>query len=753
MSSIAQLPARHVEILPKAGLAPPGDPGNELDLRRIVGAVWRRKTLVAGIVALVTGVAALYVNQIRPLYVAEAIVVVEGARQQVVNIESVAKGISHDYYTNETEAAIIGSREIAAKVIDKLDLINNPLFNSTLRPPEAGLFGVVLRLIGGAPEKDGGLATASWDAMAPQDRNDMLTSQFLAGLAVVPSQRSRIISIQYVSVDPKLAARAANAAAEVYISEQLSRKGNATHRAQLWLNNRVVELRQRVIDSETRLEEFRRKSGIVRVGGINVLQEQHARLNGELISIRTKRAEAEARYGQVRSLLNSSRGAESAAAVLDSVLIVKLREQEAILQRRIAELKTQLRAAHPRMILAHNELNDLRGKIRGEVDKIVLNLSNELEIARVRQRNLEQELRALERKLDAQAAAEVRLRSLMAEVRANNQLYETVLARFKETKVVDDGLQQADARIISHATAPGAPFHPRKKLMIFAALAASLVIAAGLAVLLELMDTGFRGATQLEAVTGVPALGAVPKLRKGEIVRWPHRVVVQRPNSAFAEAIRSIRTAIMLSGHNHAPTSILVTSSVSGEGKTSTSLSLASLAARSGQRSIIIDCDLRQPKLHMALGCPLGDGLTAYLTGNADLDQVVELDTESGVYYITAGPPVAHPTDLLGSQTMLALLRGLRQQYDLVVLDTPPLLAVSDALVLVRNVDKTVFLVRWEKTRRDTVVAGIRPIIDAGADLAGVVLTQVDTAKSAPYGYGDSSHQYYQDTHAKYYSG
>jgi capsular exopolysaccharide synthesis family protein len=580
---------------------------------------------------------------------------------------------------------------------------------------------------------------------------EYLTDAYLGGLSVLPSQRSRVITIQYTSTDPAFAARAANVTAELYIADQRAAKSEATVQASDWLDKSVAELSAKLVESERKVDEFRVKSGIVEAGtGTNVLQEQLTRLNADVIAARTKRAEAEAKHEQVQSLLRSG-SVETAAAVLDSALIIQLRGQEASLLRKLAELRTQIRDEHPNMILAQNELSDLREKIRAEVSKIAISLGNEAQIARVRERNLADEARKIESQMQRQNEAEVTLRSLASEARANKQLYETVLARYKETKVFDKELEQADARVISKATPPGGPFYPQKRLMILAAFFVSAVLGIALALVLEFLDSGFRSVSQLEGVTGLPVLGATPKLIRRDRKKSPHVVAMERPNSAYGEAVRTIRTALMLSNADNPPRTVLVTSAVSGEGKSSLSLSLASLAARSGQRCIVIDADMRHPNLHLMLDQPNGTGLSDHLAGRSELDEVIEIDPASGVHYIAAGARAPHPADLLGSPQMRALLRNLSSLYDLVVIDTPPLLAVSDSLVLVRHVDHTLYIVRWEKTRRETAIAGMKQLIDAGANLAGLVLAQVDVGKQARYGYRDSGYYYYGH-HSKYYT-
>jgi len=725
-----------------------GGEEEQLDLLYLLGVIRRRKYLIAGIAFLVTSFTALFVTQITPLYMAEALLVLEENQQNVLNVDAVTQGLRTDYYTNETEAAVIGSRELAIKTVERLGLVDDPAFNPLLAPQVPGLRDRVLAWFMG-----GDATEADWTAgMSPEDVQaytlELTTDYYLSGLSVSPSLSSRIIAVQYSSEDPAVAARFANTAAEIYILDQLETRGAATVRATDWLSERVDQLRRRVIDSERRFEEFRRASGIVEVGRTNVYQNQLADLSSELIVARTKRAEAEAQYAQVQKLKAESGNIESSAAVMDAPLIQKLREQEAQLLRRISEDKTRLREGHPRMVLAANELKDLRQKISTEVDKIALNLGNELEISRVREANLQAEISSLQKKIEEQAEAEVTLNSLASEIKANQELYETVLNRFQETEVQDQDLIQANARVISRAVEPSSPYYPKKKLMVMAALFASLAGGIALAFVLEYLDSGFRTVEQLENLTGQPVLGIFPQI---EANQTPHKVVVDQPNSVFGEAVRRIRTALALSSVQGAPKTLLVTSSVPEEGKTSASTALAVSAARSGQKCILVDCDFRHPSVHAVLGLKNTKGLSSYLAGQDELGEVIEADLRSGLRVIPAGPSVPHPTDLLGSQEMRNLLRRLEGVFDFIILDAPPLLAVSDALVLVRSVDKTIFMVRWAKTDRSTVNAGLKQLVEAGANIGGLILSLVDVRKSVQYESGRGGRSSYHERYDRYY--
>ena len=739
------------------------DGGDEtIDLRRLFDMLWRRKMIIAGTMLVMTSATVLYVMQLTPLYIATTEIVVAPPRTNVVNIESVAPGLRTDYYTNDTQAAIIGSRVLAEKVVDQLDLMNNPAFNPDLRPPGRGLLDR-LGLRGFLPKgfRFRDLIPLSWrtaiaglDATAgpnptearpapattPEEARaylrEIVVDAYLAGLDVTPSDSSRVIEVSFTSVDPALAARLANAAVRVYIDDQIASKSKTTRQATVWLQERAVALKKKVEAAARAVERHRRRTGLVDVDGSNILNQQIAELTTKLIDVRAQRAEAEARYKQVKELLKSPGGIDSAAAVLRSQLIQRLREQEAEVVRKIAEMKTQYREGHPKMILARSELQDLVAKIETEVRKIATNFGNELEIAQVRERNLNDEIKTLKRKLDAQSGAEIKLRALETELDANRKLYDTILARLKETSVQDATLVQPDARVISSATVPERPSYPRKRLIVGIALAGSALLGVLIVLLLEHLDSGFRSRDQLETVTGLPVLGVVPRPRGRFASATPiYDDILDRPHSVLAESLRSLRTGLLLSDVDNPPRAVLVTSSVPGEGKSTTALALARTAAKAGQKCLIIDADLRKPRLQEAFGVPNGIGLIDYLSRDVPLEDMIHIDFRSGAHFILAGRAASQSADLLGSAKMRGLVRALRDTYDLVIIDTAPVLAVSDALVLMREVDKTIFLVRCERTPRDLVQAGLRELHAAGASLAGLVLSHVDYHKHSAYHY------------------
>ncbi|MHB1220081.1 MAG: GumC family protein [Alphaproteobacteria bacterium] len=559
---------------------------------------------------------------------------------------------------------------------------------------------------------------------------------YLGNLSVLPSERSRVLTVRYISSDPSFAALAANAAVDQYILDLAANSDVATTHATDWLSSRVEEMRRRVIDSENRLEEFRRQTGVVDVGGITLHQQQIANLNEELIITQNKRVEAEARYDQARSVLDDEGALSTVAAVLNSKLIQALRDQESLLERKRADLGEQFLPTHPKILQADKELASVRAAIKAEIGRVAANLGNELEIARLHESNLAQEIKRLEGPMNRQREAEITLRALESESRANKQLYETLLSRFKEVDVQQNAMpNQTSARLISRATVPAEPFYPRHGLTILSAFAAAIVFGTIVAVIADRLDSGFRDLVQLEVVSGQPTLASLPEIAEvRHLGRRPHEIAVERPTSAYGEAIRTLRTALIVSRPESPAKTVLFTSSLPGEGKTSAALSLAAMAAQAGQKAIIIDCDLRNPSLHTYLDHAGVVGLSDHLAGQAQLKEVVEIDPRSRVHFIPGGTRAPSPSDLLNSATMRKLLQQLSALYDLVVLDAPPILLISDPLLLVHQVDQVVFAIRWSRTPREIVLSGIKTLAKARIPLTGVVLTRVHARAYVDYG-------------------
>lgn len=757
----------------------------QIELVEFARIISRQKWIILGTMTLVTLLGAIIIFSLAPRYMATTFVEISPRQANIVDFEAVLSGLPADNATMATEIQILRSRNLADKTITKLELDRDPEFNPALRAP--GLVSRFSEWILGVSQdrraEDGGdlqngqvpkaeedpsfnirkilgLLPARWRSaetsrespaeQAQQERSTVI-DVFLEKLSVAPQGRSRVIGITIETETPRMAAAAANTLADFYIVAQLEAKFEAAKRANAWLSDRIMKLRDEVSMAEQAVESFRKGSGLIR-GGTNatLVGEQVSELNRQLVTERATRAEAEARVRQVEKLLKQPRGIETIGDVLTSNLIRDLRRQETVVERQVAELFTEYGERHPRMINARAELGDIEAKIREEVDKIVQGLRNEVAVVRARSTSLNKALGDLKKEIAGLNASEVQLRAFEREAAASRALLERLLTRSKETSS-QENFQQADANVISSAAVPRVPSFPKKGILLILSFAVATVLGVSLAMALEYLDFGFRSTEQVERILGMAPLGLVPALKGLKTVgSEPHDYVLDNPTSAYAESIRNLYTNLLLLEVSKRPKVILFASALPNEGKTSVALSLARLQANIGQKVVVVDGDVRRPSAHTALKIPPGPGLVDYLLGEASLDQVTQKDPRSSLHILQAGNTRVNSADLLDTVSMQKLLRNLAKRYDLVIIDSAPLMAVSDTLFLSRFTDKTVVLVRWKQSSRETTKLVLNRLLNAQCDVAGVLLTRVNVKEHAKYGYGDSGT--YHGKLKRYYS-
>ncbi|MGA0545818.1 polysaccharide biosynthesis tyrosine autokinase [Brevundimonas sp. VNH65] len=729
-----------------------GWPGVErLDPQKLIAAFRRRLKLFVAILLLAVTAAILVTARATPLFTATANVTINTRQSTVVDSQAVLSGLTADSSVVDTEVEILKSRHLTERVVDGLKLENDPEFNSDLVQPGPlqMTLGGVAALFGARPDT----ASARLDAVARQRNKEAVVEAVRARLGIRRVGLTYVMNVSFASENPAKAARIANAYVERYLLEQLETKFDATRQANEWLNVRLGELRGEVQAAEAAVAQYQSANNLLSASGATLTEQEISAYNQQLATVRAQQAEAEARLRTARSQLARGSTGDDVGEALGSQVVQQLRQQRAEVSRRVADLTQRYGPRHPDMLRAQRELADIDGQIQAEIQRLVSNLEAQAQVARERTASMAGSLGTARGTLAANNAASVRLNELQRNAESVRTLYQSFLTRFQETSS-QEGLEQSDARIVSRAAIPNAPSSPNIPLNLALGLILGLGLGLAAVVLAEMLDSGLMTGEEVERRLGLPHLGAVPSLSSvaaaAEREEAPADYVLKRPLSAFAEAVRALRTSILYSRTGQAVKVVAVTSALPGEGKSTTCLTLARVSAQSGARVLVVDCDLRRRNLNRMLGFEPETGLLEVLNGKVALEQVVHLDEASGAHVLPLARNSFTPKDVFGSKAMDQLIADLAARYDLVLLDTAPTLAVADTRILAARSDAVIFLARWRKTPEKAIQQSLRLLEQAGAHVAGVALTQVDMNAQARYGYGDAGF-YYAD-YKKYYA-
>ena len=742
----SQLPVEAPPPLPAGPPGPKGGGDTVISVRQIFGTLRRHKLLIGGLALMGTVIAWLIANQMTPMYRSEATIAVEPKEQDPNKPGITAVYIGPEFVT--TEAKKMTSPIVAEVTARHLRLIEHPAFNPALAPPPPSrikaMFAPVRQLLGMGPGSEPPRSvdwreTIARMTPAEQDATYSNIARVVSGsLVAINELGHRVVILRASSTDPKAAADIVNKTIDTYLEQQADEVSGVLREQLKTATLQVEEARQKIVASERTLTEFRAQIGLFGVDDNTSTLQKNAN------DLRSQYNKAEADAQAIETAIAKGVAPTEAGNALEASC--------AAARAKLGEAETVLGPGHPRYIAAQQEVGKTCGQLNA-LQKIAIeqNKSKALSL-RATADHIRKQLDDAEGKLANWTTNAISLKTLQTEVESSKQHYQAMMVRLQNLENQASQQVARQARRLSVAEPSSKPFSPRKDLITLVAFVASLALGVGLAIVIELMDSGFRSIHQLEEQTGIPVLGMVPfqstRMRRN-VKPWLN--VVDKPNSAYSEALRTIRTGIQLTSAESPHRTVVVTSSVPGEGKTTTAISLAAASAVSGARTLIIDCDMRQPSLHVNIGVENDVGLAEFLSGQRSLEDVVRVEPRTGLYYILAGRRPPSPTDLLGGLRMQRLLQQLGDAFEMVVMDTPPIMAVSDALLLVRSADATLFVVRWEKTRRDVATAGTKMVYEAGARLAGLVLTQVDLRRHAQYDYTDS-HAYYYRGYKRYYT-
>ena len=716
----------------------------------------RRKALIVGCGLVAVALMALMVAQATPMYKASARLLLDTRTFKVLSTEAALSGVdTMNLGAIQSELEVIQSEFLIGRVVDKLGLANNADFNGTKPPgfidaafaPLRELWSTgISTLLAPAPKPQPAAqpARSSRAAEESDPRRRAAIGAVSGGLSVTLLGRTYVILITVESPDGTMSARIANAIAEAYLADQIDTKNEANRRATEWLEQRLAELRRNLQVAEEAVAAYRRDKGLAGSPEGTVTTQTLSDLNAKYVSARTKRIEREARLVALSKASLNPGEIANIAEVSGNTTLAALRIQDVELTRKMAELSSMLGDNHPKMIQARNELASVRARFLSETQRITLAVRAELDAAKAEEDELKELVDKAAVVSGTASQYEAEQKQLEREAQSNRTLYESFLTRFKELREQQD-IQRADARILAYAQPSGAPSSPNYKSSLMAAFAIGCLLGMAGAVAAEKLDRVFRSAAQVEEATGVGVLGMVPEV-KGSAANRSNVVthVLENTTSPAAEAIRAVFTAISLGSLDRPPRVIAVTSATPSEGKTTFVAALGGLLTKmnASRRVLIVDLDLRQARMSAALGMKdRGGTIDDYLMGLKTLEECTKRHEGSGVDYILARPNTPNAPEILESHAMKAALATFSERYDLVILDGPPVMAVSDARIISRLADYTVFVVQWAKTPREVVKTAVNALLGV-SNHVGIVINRVNLAKHARYGYGDHGDYY-----------
>jgi exopolysaccharide transport family protein len=715
-----------------------------IDLVVLLRILRVRREIILGTAATVIALTLIILYQLTPLYSASAIVMLNEQKNNVEDVTSVLSGLPTDQSGIQDQVQILTSRDLAAHVIDKLNLKDDPYFSGASKSWTQYL-GLLNPVTWFRPRSNTRLDAEDNDA-----KRNALIDQFEKHLTVAPIGLSTAIKATYELPDARDAARIDNAIADAYVEDQLNAKFEATQKATSWLADRIQELSRQSQAADAAVQQYRAANGLTQTsGGGSVVDDQMTAISGQLVIAKADLAEKQATYSHVAALQREGRAADISQAVA-SPLIATLRGQEADLIRQEADLSSKYGSRNPKMLDLESQKTNLEAKINEEVNRVVQSVANDVSIAQAQVGSLQASLDRIEGQSGQQNQLKVKLTQLQSAASSAKSMYEAFLSKLNQTQD-QQGIQTPDARIISRAEVPGSPSYPNKVLVMGVAIPGGLLLGLMLAFMMERLDSGFRTTFQIESLLGFPVLATIPEVFPSDKDKTPNPAdrIIDRPMSSYSESIRGLQLALTLSNVDKQPKVIAVTSSVPGEGKTTIAVSLARLAARSGLKTVIVDGDLRRPTVvsTMDIGPP-AFGIVEVIMGSHSLDQCLFKDSRSDALVLACGKKPVSPSDLLSSQSMKNTIAQLSKAFDIVIIDSAPVLPVNDTKMLAQLVDTVLFVTRWEKTPREGVTNALRALSDVHAPIAGIALARADMKRFQYYSYGYQDYYYYN----KYYT-
>ncbi len=731
-----------------------------IDLVGMFESVRKRIRVALGILLAVSILGIGFTLAQTPKYTSTALLMIDPAPERLVDVNQTINRAAPDEVIVESEIEILKSVEMAARLAAAMDLENDPEFNWRLREPSPvqSTFGAIGRFFGSI-FSGGGQAEAALAAGDPGVAQLMVPDDvaYAVGEAITVRRRGLSFGIE-VSVttdNPAKSARMANEFANTYLTSRLEDRFASVGTAGAWIEERLAELRAEVLEKEADVQRFRAQKGLLTAEGVSLTEQQIADVQSSVIAARAEYAEAQARYSQLNELIRSGSSADSIAGVLNSPVIRDLRVQEAAIAQQQADFDRRYGDQHPEVRRIRSERADVQQQIKAEIDRIASSMRNEVMVVGSRLRSLESDLEQNRRALVSNNEELVTLGELESEARAARSVYDSFLQRSHQVEH-QGTFAKVDATLASPARPVVIPSSPKVLFSSVLSIGAGGVLALLFVAVAERFRHTFRSPEEAESKIGLRSLAVVPRLDANTlrslpaIWRNPPKYLVENPISPFGEAIRDLRTSLVLAVPPRSSPVIAITSAAPNEGKSSISLSLARLCALSGKRTVIIDCDTRRRAMNRLLRIEPEQGLLEVLNGTAELADVIGADEDTGAHVIPVASESSQTQDLFSSGDFQALLDQLSDEYDFIILDCAPVLAVAETRQVAKMSDVCVLVARCNETHSGAVRAAAESLQMAGAPLIGMVLNFFDAR--VPGGFSGYGSAYYWHPGNSYYN-
>jgi capsular exopolysaccharide synthesis family protein len=722
---------------PDAELRAPIGAGDEVHLGDYAKALYKRRWIAATVFLIVFLSAVVYTFMATPIFEARTQLLIEIADPNVVAFKEVIEEgqPNPDYY--QTQYTILRSRALARRTIESLGLWNSPLLMGAPAQGSSGLKALV------------GLSEDPVDSEGPAEetaRQSRAINRFLANLAVEPVRNSRLVDVTFRSTDPEFSARVANALATSYVEQMLEYKFTASQEATNWLAERLTEQRTAVERAEVALQRYREQNDAISLeDSENIVVQKLSDLSAAVTRAKTERLQKETVDRQLRALENNPAALETFPPILSNPFIQRQKAELAELLRQQAQLSERLQDLHPDMLKLQSAIDNSQTKLRAEIAKVVQSLHSEYQAARAQERSLVGALEEQKSEALSMNRKAIQYSVLARDVESGRQIYESLLQRAKETGVSGE-LKTSNVRVVDEAEAPLSAVTPRPRLNLGLGAFAGLLLAFGVAFLVEYVDSRLKSPEEIKACLGLAPLGIIPEINKRQNVS-SNPLVNQGVPQNFSESFRALRTNVLFSHPDDGPQTLVITSTGPGEGKTMVASNLAISFALDGQRVLLIDADMRRPRVHDVFGLDQEPGLSNVLVGDAKPSEALRKTDTAGLWTLTSGLVAPNPSELLGSKRFSDLLDSLGQCFDMIIVDTPPAMVVTDSLIAARVASGVVFVVGADMTSRYTAQTCIEQFGRGRTRMLGAVLNRVELEKHRYY-----YSRYYRREYAAYYS-